>query len=85
MTNLVLSVWLVVLTNPIGVVNTNLVLETMGPQRVSVPLGPLLSRATVTNIARGEVTNGLLKLTNMSFSLTGQMTAPLTGVVRVNP
>ena len=63
----------------------DLVLETMGPQRVSVPLGPLLSRATVTNIARGEVTNGLLKLTNMSFSLTGQMTAPLTGTVKVTP
>jgi len=70
MTNLVLAIWLVVLTNA-GTVTTNLVVETTGPQKVSVPLGSLLSLTTMTNIARVEVTNGLAKLTNSTITITG--------------
>ena len=68
MTNLVLAVWLVIATNA-GVVATNLVLETAGPQRVSVPLGPLLSAAAMTNIARLEITNAVNRLTNSTLEV----------------
>lgn len=70
MTNLVLALWIVVLTN-VGTVTTNLVVETTGPQKVSVPLGPLLSLTAVTNIARAEVTNALARITNSTITVTG--------------
>ena len=69
MTNLVFAVWLVVLTNA-GVVSTNLVFEST-PQKVSVPLGALLSAGAVTNIARAEVANTLKQVTNSVIALHG--------------
>ena len=69
MTNLVFAVWMVVLTNA-GVVSTNLVFEST-PQKISVPLGALLSAGTVTNIARAEVANTLKQVTNSVIALHG--------------
>ena len=69
MTNLILSIWLVLATNA-GVVTTNLVLE-YAPQRVIVPLGALLSAGAVTNIARAEVANTLKQVTNSVIALHG--------------
>ena len=78
MTNLVLAVWLVIATNA-GVVATNLVLETAGPLRVSVRLGRLLSLTAVTNVARGEVTNAIARITNSVIEVKGtNISFPLT-------
>ena len=47
----------------------------------TLTLAPV-DEAAIAARVRAQV---LSSLTNMSFSLTGQMTAPLTGAVKVNP